>query len=158
MHSSNHRRVIEDLCGLIGFKDHDILLKGGKLRIDDYLVSFIYNPHYDPANLLVYVDMGAPSGDREHAYETVLKINFELGIGNRGIISLHPKTQRLFYSFGYALDDTASGRALLDTLIRFVGDVALEAIDLSPNQRAAKDVARIPSRTVTTPRALPGRN
>lgn len=142
MYSLNYRRVIKDLCDLVGFRDHEILLKGGKLRIDDYRISFIYSPNIyspnrDAENLLVYVDMGMPSGNREQAYETLLKINFELGIGNRGVISVHPNTNRLFYSFGFLLNDAASGRALLDTLIRFAGDAALGAIDLLPEKRVS---------------------
>ena len=135
MHTSNYPRVIKELCELIGFADHAVLLRGGKLQIDDYRISFIFNPGYDAKNLLVYLDMGALAGDRKHVYETLLKINFELGIGQRGWISMHPQTHHLFYSFGYLLDDTASGRALLDTLLRFSGDVALGAIDLLPQHR-----------------------
>ena len=136
MYASNYPRVIKQLCELIGFSDHNIVLQGGKLQIDDYRISFIFNPSYDAKNLLVYLDMGAPAGDREHVYETLLKINFELGIGQRGLISMHPQTHHLFYSFSYLLDEAASGRVLLDRLLRFSGDVALGAIDLLPQHRA----------------------
>jgi hypothetical protein len=136
MHASNYPRVIKELCALIGFADHNVLLKGGKLQVDDYRISFIFNICHDPKNLLVYVDMGTTAGDPVYVYETLLKINFELGIGRRGLISMHPQTRHLFYSFAYLLDDTASGRALLDTLLRFSGDIAFGAIDLLPPRRA----------------------
>ncbi|HWW08247.1 hypothetical protein [Collimonas sp.] len=146
MTTSNYQRVVKELCELVGFKDHGLLVNGGKLRIQDYRVSFIYNQAYDPKNMLVYVDMGVPSGDLEQTYKTMLKINFQLGIGERGVISLHPETGHLFYSFGFELDDEALGRSLLDTLIRFVGDVGIEALRLPGDDNAAKQAGGVAGR------------
>ena len=137
--STEFQRVVKELCGLVGFTDHEMLVNGGKLRINEYLVSFIYDEGFNPNQLFVYVDMGIPASDREDAYKVLLKINFELAAGIRGVLSIHPQTNHLFYSFCYALNSTSTGRHLLDSLIRFVGDVGLESLDLPQDVQHAKE-------------------
>jgi hypothetical protein len=133
-------RVMKELCDLVGFRDHSLLVRGGKLRIDEYTVSFIRDANYMPDNIFVYVDMGPCTNlsDKEGAYKALLKINFELLAGARGSVSVHPETENIFYSFRYVLDEKASGRNLLDSLIRFVGDMGIEALDVPMNYEPGK--------------------
>ncbi|OAJ61443.1 hypothetical protein A6V36_23990 [Paraburkholderia ginsengiterrae] len=128
MNTSEYRRVVEELCKVVGFNSPKTLFDGGRLRIDDYLVALIYDETFDPDLLQVYIDLGPIPADRAAACKTFLKINFNLSASQRGSLSVHPQTEHLFYSFRYRLDKNASGQALLDSLIRFVGDVGLEAM------------------------------
>jgi hypothetical protein len=139
-HAEVFQRVIKELCELVGFRDHNLLVKGGKLRIDDYTVSFIRDAEYMPDHIFVYIDMGpcGNSSDKEGAYKALLKINFELLAGARGAISVHPETENVFYSFRYELGEKASGRNLLDSLIRFIGDIGIEALDVPMNYEPGK--------------------
>ncbi|RFP09332.1 hypothetical protein D0T25_24305 [Duganella sp. BJB488] len=126
--AGHYARVIRELSKVVGFEAADEILLGARLRIDDYLIAFIYDDEFNPNELAVYVDMGKPGGgDLALAYGVMLKINFELDAGSRGVISMHPDTGHLFYSFRYPLNAQASGQSLLDTLIRFIGDFALDA-------------------------------
>lgn len=124
----HYARVIRELSGLVGFELADEILLGARLRIDEYLISFIYDEEFNPNELAVYVDMGKPgAGDQAHAFRVLLKINFELDAAARGMISMHPDTEHLFYSFRYPLNAEATGPALLDTLVRFVGQFTADA-------------------------------
>jgi len=130
-HAEIFQRSVAELCELVGYANPGLLLDGGKFRIDDYTVSLIHDESYSPSELFVYIDMGpAKAEDKEGGYKVLLKINFELLAGSRGAISIHPQTDHVFYAFRYKLDASSSGRNLLDTLIRFVGDVGIEALDL----------------------------
>lgn len=117
-----HKRVITELCKVLGFKSVDLLLNGGKLRVNDnFLISFIYDEAFAPGNLLAYVDMGPPpENDQATHFGLFLKINFELGAGTRGTLSLHPQTGHMFYSFRYELNESASGQNLLESVLRFL--------------------------------------
>jgi hypothetical protein len=139
-HADVFERVMKELSDIVGFRNHSLLVNGGKLRIDDYTVSFIRDADYMPDNIFVYIDMGPcmNHSDKEGAYKALLKINFELLAGARGAISVHPETENIFYSFRYLLEDKAGGRNLLDNLIRFVGDMGIEALDVPMNYEPAK--------------------
>lgn len=128
MDAPNFNRVIEELCKLIGFDQPDLLVKGGKLRIDQCLVSFFCDKALNPDDMFVYIDMGPAATETADAYKTLLKINFELGAGARGVLCVHPESDHLFYSFAYSLSEKASGKYLLDSLVRFIGDFALTAM------------------------------
>lgn len=127
MNTQHYKRVLKQLCELIGFTNTGALTNGAKLRIDDYIVCFFYNEEEAPNELAAYVDMGPPGKDHLQALEVLMQLNFSLGAGARGVLSLHPQTKHIFYSFRYKLNESASGQELLDTLIRCVGDVGLEA-------------------------------
>jgi hypothetical protein len=137
-HSEVFERVIKELCELVGFRDPGMLTRGGKLRINEYTVSFIRDAAYMPDNIFVYIDMGPckDGTDKENAYKTFLKINFELLAGARGSISVHPQTEHIFYSFRFQLEENATGKNLLESLIRFIGDMGAEAFEvaLKPDQ------------------------
>lgn len=128
MNTSEYKRVVQELCKVVGFDSPKTLLDGGRLRIDDFLVALIYDESFDPDLLQVYIDMGPLPDNRADVYKTFLMINFKLNASQRGSLGVHPQTGHLFYSFRYRLDQQASGQALLDSLIRFVGDVGLETL------------------------------
>lgn len=130
MSVSNYERVITELCGLIGFVDKRHLLGGGKLRMNDHTISFFHDTTGDTEGILVYIDMGSPSDDTAKIYADMLEINFMLGIGQRGCMSLHPDTHHVFYIFRFTLTDEALAQTLLDTLIRFIGDVGIETLKI----------------------------
>lgn len=132
--TSNHQRVIRELCELIGFGDYDHLLNGGKLRIDGHTISFFDGSDSDTESILVYIDMGMPVDDVVETYMTMLKINFLLEGGQRGTMSLHPQTHHVFYAFRFEVDDAALGRTLLDVLMRFIGEVGVEALRLREHE------------------------
>lgn len=121
MDSPTYRRVVSELCAEVGFKNPEILLThNGQLRIDDCFVSFLYDEAFLRNQLFVYIDLGPVTGDKERAYEHLLKLNTELTAGARGVMSLHPETERVLYSFQYPLSAEASGRDLLGTIVCFV--------------------------------------
>jgi hypothetical protein len=132
------KRVIEELCELIGFDQPDLLVRGGKLRIDQCLVSFFCDKALSPDDMFVYIDMGPAATETADAYKSLLKINFELGAGARGVLCVHPENSHLFYSFAYTLNENATGQYLLDSLVRFIGDFALTAMRL-PEKDYASD-------------------
>jgi hypothetical protein len=128
MSTERYRRVLNQVCRAVGFRDADALAQGSQLRIDGHLVTFVHDDVDAAADgIAVYVDLGPVRGDVRRALEVLMQLNFSLGVGSRGVLSLHPQTRHLFYSFRYALTASASGQALLDTLIRCIGDVALDA-------------------------------
>jgi len=128
MNTQHYQRVLSQLCKLVGFTNTEALANGAKLRIDDYVVCFFYDEAEAPDEVAVYVDMGPPGKDHHQAMEVLMQLNFSLGAGARGVLSIHPQTRRIFYSFRYKLNESATGQALLDTLIRCVGDVSLDAL------------------------------
>jgi hypothetical protein len=140
----HYTRVVTELCGVIGFKGIDTLLAGGKVRINDnFLTSFVHNESFAPGNLLVYIDMGPPpEGDRAVNLTLLMKINFQLGAGTRGSISLHPESEHLFYSFAYPLKESASGTDLLNTLLRFVAWFGKEAAHAPTEPKTDPEVAK----------------
>ena len=124
-------RTLTELCELVGFKNPALLINGGKLAVDDYTVSFIHDDAYVSDKVLVYIDMGPVTNERkEDAYQVLLKMNFDLLAGTRGSVSLHPQTGHIFYSFPFTLSEEATGRNLLDSLIRFIGDIGINALRL----------------------------
>jgi hypothetical protein len=130
MNTSHFERVMQELGRLIGVADTEAFGRGGKLRIDGHLVTFVHDDTGGADGLCVYVDLGPAPCDQAHALKVLMQLNFGLGVGERGLLSLHPQTQHVFYSFRYPLNESAKGQALLDTLIRCVCDVALDAFPI----------------------------
>jgi hypothetical protein len=127
MTTSHFERVMQELGQIIGIADTGALCRGGRLRLDGHLVTFVHDDTHAAAGLCVYLDLGPAPCDQAHALKVLMQLNFGLGVGERGLLSLHPQTQHVFYSFRYPLSESAKGQALLDTLIRCVYDVALDA-------------------------------
>jgi hypothetical protein len=127
MSTASFRKIMNQLCSILGFEQTDALANGAKLRIDAHLVTFVHDDIDAHDGISVYVDLGSIEGDESHALGVLMQLNFGLGVGDRGVLSLHPQTRHMFYSFRYALTPASSGQALLDTLIRCVGDVSLSA-------------------------------
>lgn len=146
MNSTHFKRVIGELCQQIGFAEPETLFNGGKLRINENLVSFVFDETYNPGTIYVYVDMGAPDSARDDVYKTLLKVNFQLLAGERGILSMHPKTNHLFYAFCYPLTEEATGLHLLDSLVRFIGGVGVEALELPEEKKSSGKSAAATSR------------
>lgn len=141
------QRSIQELCELVGFKNYELLLNGGKLRIEDYRISFIFDESYSIDKILVYIDIGPPKGkDKEHTFTTFLKLNFKLLAGTRGVISMHPENGHIFYSFPYSLNASSSGRELLDALLRFIDNVGIEAFELPQDVKDDKEAVGVASR------------
>lgn len=126
MNAQLSERVLNELCALVGFEHAGALSKGAKLQIDNNVVTFVYDENLSPQKLAVYVDMGKAQSTQTRALEVLMKLNFSLGVGARGVLSLHPVTDHVFYAFHYPLDTKASGQAMLDTLIRCVGDIGID--------------------------------
>jgi len=141
--ANHHKRVITQLCEIVGFKEPDDLLKGGRLRINEkFVVSFIYDEPLSPEHLLVYVDMGPLDGDRAKGLTLFMKINFELGAGARGTMALHPETEHIFYSFRFLLNETASGQDLLDSVLRYLAWLGSEAAHADTETKQDKENAK----------------
>jgi hypothetical protein len=134
-------RVIEELCPLVGFSEPGILVEGGKLRVGDYLISFIFDEPYDSKNMFVYVDMGPLASNSDDTYKELMKINFELAAGTRGVLSIHPQTNHLFYAFCYPLDEASTGQYLLDSLTRFIDNIGTEALELPEEVKGANQAS-----------------
>lgn len=127
MSQKHYVRVVNEVRSTLGYGPVDVLAQGNGLRIDDYVVTFLHDPHFDAEAMAVYVDLGAaPSGDAQ-SLKTILRVNFELGASNGGALSIHPETDRVFFSFRFVLDDAASGEVLLERLAGLITEVALEA-------------------------------
>ena len=127
------QRVIEELSALLGFPDPGLIIQGGKLRIGEHLASFVHDEAASPNGAFVYLDLGPAQGDQQEAtWKTLLKLNFELLAGTRGVVCMHPDTEHMFYSMHYPLNELASGQHLLDTLIRAIGDLGIELYRMPP--------------------------
>jgi hypothetical protein len=131
MDHPTYRRVVIELCKTVGLTTPEILLAGGQLRIDDCFASFIYDEAFERHRLFVFIDLGPVTGDKEKAYEHLLKLNTELTAGARGVMSLHPETHRVLYSFQYPLSSTSTGLDLLNNILRFIG-TAKDGKDYEP--------------------------
>ena len=94
------------------------LLAGEAMAIDGCPVRLIWADS-DPEHLPVYVDLGVPSAPAA-AYERMLKLNFEFGSGQRGVLSLHPTNGHALYAFRYPLVEASTGKGLLDWVLRFI--------------------------------------
>jgi hypothetical protein len=127
MNAIQYARVVNELCPLIGAADVQAVIKGGRMRIGEQHVSLIYDEMFNKDAVAVYVDLGVLPEDEAHACKTLLKLNFEMNAVEGGALAIHPQTERVFYSFRYRLTEASTGQHLLDTLIRAVGDAALEA-------------------------------
>jgi len=123
------RRVICELCALTGIDDVDFVLQGGKVGVDGCTVNLLLDETGEHGGVFVYADLGPPpaASARAHTYKMLLKINFDLLAGAKGVLCLHPATERVFYSFRYPLDAQASGERLLATLIRSLGEMGITA-------------------------------
>src|SRR6266446_9317300 len=129
---SHHRRIVEELCAVLGqTANAHLLLEGGAMKIDKYAVWLVHDAPFDPGHMFVYVDLGVPS-DPAVAYKRLLKLNFELGAGVRGVMSLHPENDRVLYTFRYPLTAASSGQDLLKTLLRFAGGVSPDGAENKP--------------------------
>jgi hypothetical protein len=126
MNSTIYGRVVTELCKLIGSTNPQAVLEGGRLRIGDRFVSLIYDEIYNREAVAAYVDLGGLPHDEAYACKTLLKLNFEMNAVEGGALAVHPQTEHVFYSYRYKLTEDSSGQQLLDTLIRAIGDAALE--------------------------------
>lgn len=133
MPATTYQEVIEQFCRAVGFPDAQLLINGGRLRLDEYLATFIYDPGYDADTISVYVDLGPVRDTSAAALARLLRLNFELGTGERGMMSLHPESGHALYAFGYRLDEKASGQDLLDVLVNYVSDVSVQLGAATPD-------------------------
>lgn len=127
MSASHFTRVMEGVCHLVGLADPEVLIKGGKLRIGEYLISFVFDESFDPEKMFIYVDMGRPESDSEDTYKRLMKTNFELLAGLRGVLSVHPESDHIFYAIFQELDEETTGQYVLDMLSGFIENLGLEA-------------------------------
>jgi hypothetical protein len=120
-HTPTVHRVLHELCAELGCEQvADAVIAGARIRVEDCDVAFIHDEAFDARTLFVYIDLGSIRGDRLSTYEYLLALNTELTAGARGVMSLHPETGRILYSFQYVLAQFASGADLLDTTTRFI--------------------------------------
>lgn len=125
-------KVVEQLCELVGFEHPDLIIRGERLQVADRLISFINDAAYYPDLVFVYVDMG-PIADENKlpAYDTMLKLNFALLAGIRGVMCIHPETAHLFYSLRYKLNASSTGKHLLDFLTSAIEEITAEMLNLA---------------------------
>ena len=120
---THRRRILEELCGILGVSENvESLIGGGAMRLENYAVWFVYDERLSPEEMFVYVDLGAPV-EPESAYKRLLKLNFQLAAGVRGVMSLHPENDHVLYTFRYPLKARSSGKELLEWLVRFANDM-----------------------------------
>jgi hypothetical protein len=131
MPSKTFATVLNEFCKLAGFKDVDALARGAKLKIDDYVVSFIQNLDDLPVSLSVFIDLGPVVGDLAQGLQMLMEINFLLSAHGRSTLSLHPQTHNVFLAFRYKLDASASGQHLLDTILGSIAELGHEAAILT---------------------------
>jgi len=124
---TQRRRILEELCIALDLTDIpaklEMLLAGGAMRLEDYAVWFVCDDRLSRNEMFVYVDLGAPL-EPQSAHKRLLKLNFELAAGLRGVMSLHPDNDHVLYTFRYPLTAASSGKDLLATLVRFADTVA----------------------------------
>ncbi|WP_177224917.1 CesT family type III secretion system chaperone [Variovorax sp. 770b2] len=126
MDSKKFATVLKEFSQLIGFEDFDALAQGAKLKIEDHVVSFIPGLGDAADTVRVYVDMGPLVGDAADGLRNLMELNFLLSTGGRLMVCMHPTTHNIFLSFRYALDQNASGQALLDTTLRSISELGYE--------------------------------
>jgi|GEM_PF-5530291 len=155
---SHFKRVIEELCEAFGLKDAGPILRGGKLQVDDFFLTFIHDENYRADRMYVYLDMGE-TGDRDPAkvYKALLKLNFEMEGGERGSMCIHPENEHLFYSFFYVLDEKASGAHLLNTLMKFVAQAGVDGLNQPQDAREVKTLATAAKGRAQMSRLMQGR-
>lgn len=123
---THHRRIVEEFSVALGLPDKaETLLAGGAMHFDNYAVWFALDEPFDPDHLFVYVDLDVPV-DPFNTYKRLLKLNFQLGAGLRGVMSLHPDNDHVLYTFRYPLVVASTGQKLLETLLRFAGDISIK--------------------------------
>lgn len=131
---THRRRILEEFCIALDLPNVPeklaMLLQGGAMRLEDYAVWFVYDDRLSRDEMFVYVDLGAPL-EPQTAYKRLLKLNFELAAGLRGVMSLHPDNDHVLYTFRYPLSAASNGKDLLATLVRFA-ETAAEAPGASP--------------------------
>ena len=125
MKSKICERLLKELSNIIGLSEQDKISPGGRIRVGDQLVTFIHDEQVDADNLCIYGDFGLPSNNAG-TFEKMLKINFELDVTRRGILSIHPATGHAMFSFRLPLDNNSTGQILLDSIALAVADVAFE--------------------------------
>ncbi len=123
--------VLKEFSQLVGFEDFDALAQGAKLKIDEYVVSFIPGIGDEEDTLRVYVDLGPLVGDAAGGLRTLMELNFLLCAAGRLVVCTHPTTHNVFLVFRYRLDQDASGQALLDTTLRSISELGYEVQTLA---------------------------
>jgi hypothetical protein len=124
------RRVVTELCAHVNIGDPERVIKGGKIGIEGCTFCLLLDESREHDGIFVYVDLGlSHEKDKAHAYKMLLKINFGLLAGAKGVMSVHPDNDHVFYSFRYPLDESASGERLLATLLRSLDDLGFVASD-----------------------------
>lgn len=125
MSQQHYVRVVNELREVLGYGPANVLAQGNGLKIDNYTVTFLHDEHFDAGAMAIYVDLGQASSDPV-SLKTILRVNFELTASNGGALSIHPETDRVFFSFRYELNPAATGEALLERLAGLITEVALE--------------------------------
>lgn len=83
-----------------------------------------YDERIDPSNVHAYVDFGIIPPARQHdIFRTLLSRNLRFGCDHRAVIGLDGDADRIVLVARIALDDTPSGRAMADTLMRMIRQV-----------------------------------
>jgi hypothetical protein len=126
MNHTLYRKLIKELCERLGFLQPDVLLNGGQLRIGLHLTSLVYDEKFDPGHVFVYVDLGLPPHDEPEVHQRLLRLNFDLAAGARGVMSLHPENDHVLYAFRYPLNESSSSRELLNMLTLFINEAPFE--------------------------------
>jgi hypothetical protein len=128
--ASAYRRVVTELCARLNVDDPESVMKGGKIGIEGCTFCLLLDETREHDGIFVYVDLGpSHEKDKAHAYKMLLKINFGLLAGAKGVMSVHPDNEHVFYSFRYPLDQWASGERLLATLLESLTELGLIALD-----------------------------
>jgi hypothetical protein len=119
--------ILRDFCKLVGFKDVDSLARGAKLKVDNYVVSFVWHDKAPQDCVGVYIDLGPLIGEPAVGLRSLMELNFMLSTAGRSMICLHPVTHNIFLTFRYMLlEESASGQDLLDTMLRSISELGKE--------------------------------
>lgn len=91
----HYRRLLSEICALIGVPCDDALASHGTLRIADFDVLLVCDgsmPHYAAA----YFDLGPlPEQGKEALQADMLEINHSIGPSCKGVLSVEPRSQRV---------------------------------------------------------------
>ena len=84
-----HRRVVTELCARLDVKDpKEKVMKGGKIGIESCTFCLLLDETRQHDGIFVYVDLGlSHHEDKAHACKMLLKINFGLLAGAKGVMS-----------------------------------------------------------------------